>query len=67
MLLSSILNNLVFVLLGVVVFSIALAVVGRAMPGNLWKQALDERNLHATILLSAIALALGWIVAAAVH
>jgi uncharacterized membrane protein YjfL (UPF0719 family) len=54
-------------LLGVVVFSIALVVVGRAMPGNLWKQALDERNLHATILLAAIALALGWIVAAAVH
>ncbi|HXR76412.1 MAG TPA: DUF350 domain-containing protein [Bryobacteraceae bacterium] len=64
---SSILNDLVFVLLGVLVFSIALVIVGRAMPGNLWKQALEERNPHAAILLAGIALALGWIVAAAVH
>jgi uncharacterized membrane protein YjfL (UPF0719 family) len=49
------------------VFSIALVIVGRAMPGNLWKQALEERNPHAAILLAGIALALGWIVAAAVH
>lgn len=67
MTISSILNDLVFVLIGVVMFSIALVVVGRAMPGNLWKQALDGQNLHAAILLAGIALALGWIVAAAVH
>jgi uncharacterized membrane protein YjfL (UPF0719 family) len=65
--LSSILNDLVFILVGVVAFSLALVIVGRAMPGNLWKQALEERNLHAAILLAGIALALGWIVAAAVH
>ena len=64
---SSILNAVVFVIVGVVVFSISLVIVGRAMPGNLWKQALEERNLHAAILLAGIALALGWIVAAAVH
>ena len=67
MTLSIILNDLVFILVGVVAFSIALVIVGRAMPGNLWKQALEERNPHAAILLAGIALALGWIVAAAVH
>lgn len=67
MTLSTILNDLVFILVGVVAFSLALVIVGRAMPGNLWKQALEERNLHAAILLAGIALALGWIVAAAVH
>lgn len=67
MTLSTILNDLVFILVGVVAFSLALVIVGRAMPGNLWKQALEERNLHAAVLLAGIALALGWIVAAAVH
>ena len=64
---SSIANALGFALAGIIMFAIALAIVGRVLPGNLWQQALVEKNLHAAIILAGVALALGWIVAAAVH
>jgi uncharacterized membrane protein YjfL (UPF0719 family) len=60
-------NALGFALIGIVVFAIALTIVGRVLPGNLWQQALVEKNPHAAIILAGVALALGWIVAAAVH
>jgi uncharacterized membrane protein YjfL (UPF0719 family) len=65
--LSSFLNALGFALVGIVVFAIALVAVGKALPGDLWRQALVEKNVHAAIILAGVALALGWIVAAAVH
>lgn len=67
MTLASVLNALLFAALGILIFAVALIIVARALPGNLWKQALSERNTHAAIILAGIALAIGWIVAAAVH
>jgi uncharacterized membrane protein YjfL (UPF0719 family) len=60
-------NALVFVVVGIVVFVCALLAVTRTLPGDLWNEALRKQNIGASILLAAIALALGWIVAAAVH
>jgi uncharacterized membrane protein YjfL (UPF0719 family) len=65
--LSSFLSALGFAAIGIVVFAIALVAVGKALPGDLWRQALVEKNVHAAIILAGVALALGWIVAAAVH
>jgi putative membrane protein len=67
MTIASILNALLFAVLGIVVFAVGLLIVARALPGNLWKQALVDHNLHAAIVLAGIALAIGWIVASAVH
>jgi uncharacterized membrane protein YjfL (UPF0719 family) len=43
------------------------AVSFRLLTRNLWRPALEERNLSAAIIVAAVALALGWIIAAAVH
>ena len=67
MTLGSLLNALLFVAVGVLVFAGALAFVARILPGNLWGQVIREQSLPAAIVLAAIVLALGWIVAAAVH
>jgi uncharacterized membrane protein YjfL (UPF0719 family) len=67
MTIASMLSAVLFALLGIVIFAVGLLVVARAMPGNLWRQAVVEHNLHAAIVLAGIALAMGWIVAAAVH
>jgi uncharacterized membrane protein YjfL (UPF0719 family) len=67
MTIASILNALLFAVLGIVVFAVGLLIVARALPGNLWKQALVDHSLHAAIVLAGIALAIGWIVASAVH
>ena len=60
-------SALAFVAVGIVVFVCALLVVTRALPGDLWNEALRKQNVGASVVLAAIALALGWIVAAAVH
>ena len=61
------LNALVFAALGVVVYAIALAVMVKLPPFDLWKEIVSERNVAAGILAGAVALGLAWIVAAAVH
>ena len=60
-------SALLFALAGIILFSVALILVTRSLPGNLWKQALDDGKLNAAIIIAAVAVALGWIVAAAVH
>ncbi len=64
---TSLINAIVFLAIGIVAFGFALLYIGRLMPGNLWKQALEEKSLGAAVILAGIALGLGWIVAAAVH
>ena len=65
--LSSTINALLFACVGIIVFAVAFIIIAKALPGDLWRQALIEKNLQAAIILAGIALALGWIVAAAVH
>ena len=60
-------NALVFAVLGVVVFVIALAIVAKLAPFRVWKEIIDERNVAAAIVAGAVALGLGWIIAAAMH
>ena len=67
MTIATILNALLFAALGIAVFAIALLLVARALPGNLWNQAIFGNNPNAAIVLAGVALAIGWIVAAAVH
>jgi putative membrane protein len=64
---ASTLNALLFALMGIVLFAVSLVVVARLLPGDLWKQAIVEKNQQAALILLGVALALGWIVAAAVH
>jgi putative membrane protein len=65
--LSSTINALLFASIGIIVFAVAFIIIAKALPGDLWRQALIEKNLQAAIILAGIAIALGWIVAAAVH
>lgn len=64
---ASLINAIVFLAIGILAFGLALFYIGRAMPGNLWRQAIEEKSLGAAIILAGIALGLGWIIAAAVH
>jgi len=62
-----VLNALVFAVLGVLVFVIALAIVAKLAPFHVWKEIVEERNLAAAILAGAVALGLCWIIASAMH
>ncbi|MGA3098184.1 MAG: DUF350 domain-containing protein [Bryobacteraceae bacterium] len=61
------LNGFLFAALGIVVYVVALAVLVRLSPFDLWKQIVTERNLAAGIVAGAVALGLAWIVAATMH
>lgn len=67
MTLNSLLLALAFAVLGIAVFGAGLLLLARFLPGRLWRQAVEERSVPAAIIVAAIAVALGWIVAAAVH
>jgi uncharacterized membrane protein YjfL (UPF0719 family) len=60
-------NALVFAILGILVFVIALAIVTKLAPFHVWKEIVEERNVAAAILAGAVALGLCWIIAAAMH
>ena len=49
------------------VYVIALAVLVKLPPFDLWKQIVSERNVAAGIVAGAVALGLAWIVAATMH
>jgi uncharacterized membrane protein YjfL (UPF0719 family) len=63
----SLVSAVLFAAVGILLFGCALVILGGLLPGNLWKQALIERNMPAAVILAAVALACGWIIAAAVH
>ena len=62
-----VLNALVFAVLGVLVFVVALAIVAKLAPFHVWKEIVEERNVAAAILAGAVALCLCWIIASAMH
>lgn len=57
------LNAIAFAAVGIVLFAVSF----RLLTGKFWRQAVDERNVSVAVILAAVALALGWIIAAAVH
>jgi uncharacterized membrane protein YjfL (UPF0719 family) len=57
------LNAIAFAAAGIVLFALSF----RLLTGKFWRQAVEERNVSVAIILAAVALALGWIIAAAVH
>jgi len=59
-------NAVVFAVAGILVFTGALLLLLRVLPGQLWSRML-EGNMAAALVVAALTLAIGWIVAAAVH
>lgn len=57
----------VFAGLGVVLFAVAFFVIDMMTPGKLWDEIGEKKNQAAATLMGAVAIALGIIVAAAIH
>jgi putative membrane protein len=60
-------NSLVFSLLGVAVFWLAFILIDKMTPYNLWREIVQERNLPLAIIVAALCLSIGLIVASAIH
>jgi uncharacterized membrane protein YjfL (UPF0719 family) len=61
------LGSMLYALIGVAVFWLSFIVVDRLTPYNLWEEIVEKKNVALAIVVGATAIAIGLIVAAAVH
>ena len=61
------LSSAAYALIGVVMFILAFIVIDVLTPGKLWDEIGVKKNTAAAILMGSVAIALGIIVAAAIH
>lgn len=59
-------GSLLFALLGVAVFWLCFVLIDRLTPYDLWREIVEKQNLALAIVVGAMCIAIGLIVAAAV-
>ena len=60
-------GSMLYALIGVAVFWISFVVVDKMTPYKLWEEIVEKKNVALAIVVGAVALAIGQIVAAAIH
>lgn len=65
--LPTLVNSLVYAGVGILVFVVGFVILDLLTPGKLWEEIRDKQNLAVAQFAGAIAIALGIIVAAAIH
>jgi uncharacterized membrane protein YjfL (UPF0719 family) len=60
-------GSIVYAMVGVLVFLICFLIVDKLTPYQLWTQIVGEKNIALAIVVGSIAIAIGLIVAAAIH
>ncbi len=60
-------GSMLYALIGVLVFLICFVIVDKLTPYQLWTQIVEEKNVALAIVVGSIAIAIGLIVAAAIH
>ncbi|MDP1899217.1 MAG: DUF350 domain-containing protein [Rubrivivax sp.] len=60
-------GSALFALLGVAVFWLCFVVIDRLTPYQLWDEIIEKKNVALAIVVGAMCIAIGLIVAAAVH
>lgn len=60
-------NALIFAALGALVFFACFGIIRRMVPGDLWKEILEERNVAVAVLVGLMSVALAVIIAATMH
>jgi putative membrane protein len=60
-------NSLIYSLLGVIVFWVSFIIIDKITPYDLWGEIVEKKNVALAIVVGAMCLAIGIIVAAAIH
>ena len=60
-------GSILYALIGVLVFWISFVVIDKLTPYKLWEEICDKKNLALAIVVGAMFIAIGEIVAAAIH
>jgi uncharacterized membrane protein YjfL (UPF0719 family) len=60
-------GSMIFALIGVAIFWICFVIIDKLTPYDLWAEIVEKRNTALAIVVGAMCIAIGLIVAAAVH
>lgn len=60
-------GSILFALIGVFVFWISFVIIDKLTPYDLWAEIVEQKNVALAIVVGAMCIAIGLIVAAAVH
>jgi uncharacterized membrane protein YjfL (UPF0719 family) len=60
-------NAIVYAVLGIVIFVGGFWILDKMTPYDLWRQIVEEKNVALAVLIGAMSLGMGIIIAAAVH
>lgn len=64
---ESVLASIVFSLIGIIVLGVCFWVFEKITPENLWKEIIEKQNVALAIVSGAFMIAMGIIIASAVH
>lgn len=64
---SVFIGSMLYALMGVGVFWLCFVVIDKLTPYNLWAEIVEKKNVALAIVVGAMCIAIGLIVAAAVH
>jgi len=64
---GAIIGSILYALIGVAVFWISFVIVDKLTPYKLWEEICEKKNVALAIVVGAMAIAIGLIIAAAVH
>ena len=60
-------GSMLFALIGVAIFWICFVIVDKLTPYDLWGEIIEKKNVALAIVVGAMCIAIGLLVAAAVH
>lgn len=62
-----VIGSILFALIGVAVFWITFLIIDKITPYDLWAEIVEKKNVALAIVVGSMCIAIGMIVAAAVH
>lgn len=60
-------GSILYALIGIVILGLFFVIVDKLTPYHLWTEIVDKKNVALAIVLGAVCISVGLIVAAAVH
>jgi uncharacterized membrane protein YjfL (UPF0719 family) len=60
-------GSILYALIGVLVFWISFVVIDKLTPYDLWGEIIEKKNVALALVVAAMCIAIGLIVAAAIH
>jgi putative membrane protein len=65
--LDSLVNSLIYSLIGVAIFWISFLIIDKLTPYHLWKEIVEDKNVALAIVVGGMAIGICVIIAAAIH